>query len=296
MDERKKILVVDDEEGWLQTTKRILESNYEVTLLEDHTKAAQYLKQQNFALVILDLNMPGTSGLEVLKQMREVDPNLRAIMLTGYANVDSAVESMKIGALDYISKGTGNLASALRTRVAQALARETVRSNRQNPSIAELIEMGESAELEFKASARWDIRNHRLNKELEKVVVKTVASFMNSDRGGTLLLGVDDSGLVVGLKGDYSTLGKRQNRDGYEHLLMTLLTDAFGTDCSPFIDVLFHKESEEDVCEVLVKPSPKPMFVQDDKAEHLFIRVGNSTRLLSTREAIEYCKVRWPTT
>jgi len=163
-------------------------------------------------------------------------------------------------------------------------------------TIRNLIAKGESAELEFKASARWDTRNHRINKELEKVVIKTVAAFLNSYHGGVLLLGVDDNGAIVGLRGDYSTLGKKQNRDGYEHLLMTLLTNEFGADCSAFISLGFHKIGDEEICQVSVKPAPRAMFVEDDRTANFFIRSGNSTRLLSTREAIEYCNNRFPRT
>jgi Putative DNA-binding domain len=160
--------------------------------------------------------------------------------------------------------------------------------------IASLIARGESGELEFKATARWDIVQKKPNKEMEAVVVKTVASFLNAEAGGTLLIGVEDNGNVLGLQHDYKTLGRKQDRDGFENWLTTLLLDAYGKDASPLIRITFHEVESKEVCRVVAQPSPKPVFVRDDKAEHLYIRTGNSTRLLSTREAIEYCKVRWP--
>lgn len=156
-----------------------------------------------------------------------------------------------------------------------------------------LIAKGESEELEFKSSARWDIKENKLNKEMERVIVKTIAAFLNSEKGGTLLTGVDDNGTVIGLQHDYKTLGKRQDRDGYENFLTTLLLDYFGKDCSPLIQITIRQLDGKDVCRITAKPSPKPIFVKDEKGEHLFIRAGNSTRILSTREAIEYCKIRW---
>jgi len=88
---------------------------------------------------------------------------------------------------------------------------------------------------------RWDIRQKKASKEIEAVVVKTVASFLNSEAGGTLLVGVDDGGAVLGLEHDYETLGKRQNRDGFENFLTTLLLDAYGKESSPLISITFHE-------------------------------------------------------
>jgi predicted HTH transcriptional regulator len=127
---------------------------------------------------------------------------------------------------------------------------------------------------------------------LEKVIVKTIAAFLNSEKGGALLIGIDDSGQIVGLQQDINSIVKK-NLDGYESFLTDILLNATGKDASLFIHITFHQVQDKDVCRVIVKPSPKPVFVSEDKAEHLYIRAGNSTRLLSTREAIEYCKSRW---
>ncbi len=155
------------------------------------------------------------------------------------------------------------------------------------------IARGESATLEFKSSARWDFKEGRVNKAMEQVIVKTAAAFLNTD-GGTLLIGMDDSGKALGLEHDFKTLGKKQNRDGYENFLTTLLLNEFGKDCAPMIQTSFCQLEGKDVCRLTFKPSPKPAFVKDGTAEHLFIRAGNSTRQLTTKEALDYCKQRWP--
>ena len=160
--------------------------------------------------------------------------------------------------------------------------------------VRSLIAGGENATLEFKSSARWDVRENKANKVMEQIVVKTAAGFLNVESGGTLLLGVEDDGNVLGLENDYKTLGKRPNRDGYENWLTTLLLEEFGKDASPLIRISFHDTDGKEVCQLALKPSPRPMFVKDGNGEHLYIRAGNSTRLLSTREAVEYCKQRWP--
>ena len=77
-----------------------------------------------------------------------------------------------------------------------------------------LIAKGESAELEFKSTFRWDLKENKVNRALENVVLKTLAGYMNGN-GGTLLIGVADDGSIVGLENDYKTL-KKQDRDGFE--------------------------------------------------------------------------------
>ena len=158
--------------------------------------------------------------------------------------------------------------------------------------VAALISQGESATLEFKSSARWDIQQNQVNKALEAVVVKTVAAFLNSE-GGTLLIGVDDHGNILGLQHDYQTLAKKPDRDGYENWLTTKLLGEFGKDCSPLIHISFHPLNNKEICQVAVNRAPKPCFVKDKGDEVLFIRAGNSTRQLNSRETVEYAKQHW---
>src|SRR3546814_17718588 len=70
-----------------------------------------------------------------------------------------------------------------------------------------MIAEGESEELEFKQTLRWDIKEGRVNKELEGVIVKTIAAFTNSFNGGTLLIGVSANGESTGLEHDFACLG-----------------------------------------------------------------------------------------
>jgi len=129
---------------------------------------------------------------------------------------------------------------------------------------------------------------------MEQIVVKTVAAFLNSERGGTLLLGVDDDGNILGLKPDYKMFGKQNSRDAYENFLTTLLLNNLGKDVTPLFSITFHHIEGEDVVRLTAKPAPKPYFVREGNAEHLYIRAGNSTRGLTTKEAIDYCKIRFP--
>lgn len=153
--------------------------------------------------------------------------------------------------------------------------------------------MGESHGLEFKSSARWDMRESKPNKEMEKIIVKSVAGFLNSEHGGTLLIGVADDGTMLGLDHDYRTFKDRQNRDGYEQFLTNLLFNAYGYDRSPYVRITFHSVQEKQVCRITVRPSPTPVWVKVDNMEQFYVRTQNSSRALTAREAVDYIKHRW---
>ena len=167
--------------------------------------------------------------------------------------------------------------------------------------IIDLITEGESAQLEFKSTARWNLRESKKSKVMEEVILKTVAAFLNSD-GGTLLIGVADDGTVLGLQPDYQTL-KKKDRDGYELWLMNdLLLKEFGKAIAPSIAVSFGLVDGKDVCRVTVQPGPEPTYVtikdpkSDQPVECFFIRTGNSTNKLDKPSDItNYTRNRWST-
>ncbi len=105
MENEKKLLVIDDEPAIREGVRRILESeSFQVETFASGHAALERIKQEPFDLVITDLKMPGISGMEVLKAIKEIQPDLPVIFITGYSSVDSAVEVMKLGAVDYIAK------------------------------------------------------------------------------------------------------------------------------------------------------------------------------------------------
>lgn len=116
----KMILVVDDELTARQLTRECLEqSGYSVEPAQDGKEALKKLSESTFDLAILDLKLPDMSGLDILKECRKDFPEMPVLMLTGHATVETAVEAMKEGALDYISKPF-NL-EELRVKVRKAL-------------------------------------------------------------------------------------------------------------------------------------------------------------------------------
>ncbi len=103
----KKILLIEDEEPIRRVLIRILEEenkDYEITECEDGKLGLNRLKKEDFDLVMCDIKMPKMDGVEVLQKARESSVNVPFIMLTGHGNVSTAVEAMKLGAHDFISK------------------------------------------------------------------------------------------------------------------------------------------------------------------------------------------------
>ena len=102
---RKRILVVDDDESlrWV-TQAQLQQGGYEVTAAADGNAALDSIRQAPPDLVITDLKMPGMSGLELLRKIRTDYPGIIVIMVTAFGTVENAVEAMKAGAYDYVTK------------------------------------------------------------------------------------------------------------------------------------------------------------------------------------------------
>jgi signal transduction histidine kinase len=98
------ILVVDDEMGPRESLKMILHPYYNVHTAERGTQAVEMLKEIPVDLVTVDLKMPGFSGINVLEKVKQYDPDIEAIIITGYGSLDTAIEGLRLGAFDYISK------------------------------------------------------------------------------------------------------------------------------------------------------------------------------------------------
>lgn len=102
---KSRILVVDDEESIREFLDIMLrKEGYEVTMAEDGAKAIDVLKKKTFDLVISDMQMPQVTGMELLKHVKDNFPDLLFMMITAFGTTETAVEAMKLGAYDYITK------------------------------------------------------------------------------------------------------------------------------------------------------------------------------------------------
>jgi len=104
-DVKRKILIVDDEPGIRELCKAIvLASGFEPYTAPDGIEGIRLLEEIQPDFVLLDVNMPGRSGMDILREARVRFPSARIVIMTGYATVDRAVEAMKLGAHDYLTK------------------------------------------------------------------------------------------------------------------------------------------------------------------------------------------------
>jgi len=102
---KTRVLLVDDEEQFVDAlSERLALRDYEITTSLNGEDALEKIRQYNYDVVILDVAMPGTDGIEVLREIKKLKPLTEVIMLTGHGAVETAIEGMKLGAFDFLMK------------------------------------------------------------------------------------------------------------------------------------------------------------------------------------------------
>jgi len=105
MPAQPKVLIVDDEERFRATMCKLLTvRGLEAVTAGSGKEAIEKLRQNPYDVVILDVRMPEMGGVQVLSEIKKIDPQAEVIIMTGYASVDTAKEIMKLGAYDYVLK------------------------------------------------------------------------------------------------------------------------------------------------------------------------------------------------
>ncbi len=100
-----RVLFADDEKSLQEFMRSELPRlGHEVTVCPDGKAAFKALEKTPFDAAILDLRMPGMTGIEVLEQLKQVSPDTEAVMMTGHASMETAIEALRLGAFDYITK------------------------------------------------------------------------------------------------------------------------------------------------------------------------------------------------
>lgn len=102
--DQPEILVIDDEVGPRESLRMLLKPDYQVHTADCVEAGLKMLKENNPDTIVMDIRMPGISGIEGLRKIREIDPHLSVIMLTGFGALETAREALRLGANDYISK------------------------------------------------------------------------------------------------------------------------------------------------------------------------------------------------
>src|SRR6202165_725922 len=102
--ELPQVLVIDDKMGPRESLRMLLKPNYQVHTADNVEAGLRILREKKPDAVISDIRMPGTSGIDGLRKIREIDPHVAVIMLTGFGALETAKEALRLGANDYISK------------------------------------------------------------------------------------------------------------------------------------------------------------------------------------------------
>lgn len=163
--------------------------------------------------------------------------------------------------------------------------------------VLEMIQEGETHHVEFKTTMRYDMREHKVNKKLEEVILKTIAAFSNG-QGGTLIMGVTDEMEIAGLENDYNSL-KEGTKDGFELHLRNLVNHAYGVEfASNNLSISFPVIEENEICVVEVKPGIRPVYttVTDrggQKSQKFYVRSGNSSPEMPITEIASYIQNRF---
>lgn len=137
--ERARILIVDDEPAIRSGLATILETaDYRVQAVDSGEAALASFEEQDFDLALLDIRMPGMSGVELMQEIHAQWPHTAVILLTGYGSLDSAIAAVRAGASDYLLKPSG--AERIRNSVARALKQSM--EERQREELVERLREG----------------------------------------------------------------------------------------------------------------------------------------------------------
>ena len=142
MSDKSHILVIDDEKNYLLVLQTLLEDEgYTVTAISDPETALAFLAESEVDVVVTDMKMPKVSGREVLQHVKKSWPYIPVLIMTAFGSIESAVEAMKYGAFDYITKPFSNDELLLSIHNATELARAhqmCIRDSSKNASAAQV--------------------------------------------------------------------------------------------------------------------------------------------------------------
>ncbi|MFK5922782.1 MAG: response regulator [Verrucomicrobiota bacterium] len=305
VERKSRVLLVDDNLTNLQVLFQALEQEgYELLVAQSGEEALDIAREACPDLILLDINMPGIDGYQTCVQLKEDEKTRDSVIVFLSARGDTAdkVRGLEIGAVDYIDKPfqfEEVLARVRKHLEIHARERQLEQANEElearlgegfrdlnDASVATVINEGESDQLEFKSTLRWNLHTNKSDKRMENACLKTIAAYLNSG-GGTLMVGVDDEGVALGLETD-----KFSNEDKLLLHLNTLIMNHLGGEFAQLIKATIHTVDEQRVLVVQCLHSVEPVFFRRDNDEYFYVRTGPATAALSPSEVIAYLKGR----
>ena len=193
---------------------------------------------------------------------------------------------------DFLIERRRLLSTGINDFMDSLLAQQATKQLGGTELVMQLMKNGESEQVEYKSSLRWDYKENKKNKDLESVISKSVAGFMNA-KGGTLLIGVGPDRQILGLENDYKSFSKDQNRDGFEQKLTSIMGGELGKDVTTLVTASFIDLDGKDICWVRVEPSFRPVYIEQNGDFKFYVRLGNSTQPMNVKESADYITHRW---
>ena len=226
---------------------------------------------------------------EYLKQVKDKFPNA--------LNLQVVPEDENLWKLDNYELFLQKRRKLLAKKLNKFLERlTTTEESKVRVSMEELIAGGESNELEFKSSLRWDYKDEKVGKKLEDVILKSISSFANVE-GGKLIIGVGDNGEILGLDHDYTYL--RGDKDKFEVHLRNIINHAFGENfCASGLSIKFNKINDSEICIIDILKWKKPLYLESkdkngQRSKKFYIRSGNTSQELGLDEISDYITSRF---
>ena len=199
---KARILAVDDEKVILDSFRKMLVlGGYCIDTVESGAEALGLIHKHDYDFVFTDLKMPGMDGVEVTKSVRHLRPDIDVIVITGYATIESAVETVKYGAMDYVQKPFTE--DELLEFVGKAVIRRQERMEQQARHKIRLIQPGTS-----ESKSRFELNVPA------GVFVSPQHAWAKIEMNGTVRVGVDD--LVRKLFGKVQQVGLPENGKKYQ--------------------------------------------------------------------------------
>lgn len=270
---------------------KLNENKYEVTLLGEEYLKLNSEDRKNFVCKLI-LEFPVINEIfysVISNKVKEFKKNDIIDLITKKSNLHGSTILRRtrtiISWFIWLEKNTGYVKVIDRKVIVNNINKTLV----ERP-ISERLKDRQNPNLEFKSSFKYDVKLKQPNpKVLEKVIAKTIAAFMNSE-GGTLFIGVDDDGNVIGIENDYTIL-KKKNSDGFElELRQSIEKHLKNKIANEFLKLKFHKIDSKEICEINVIPTQVPVFLYTEEGrQECYVRIGNSSKLYNYEEFYLYC-------
>ncbi len=267
MNEPPRILVIDDEEGICAGCRRALEpEGYIVETATTGQEGLRRFREENFDLALIDVVLPDMRGVDLLKPILEKDPDAVCVVITGYATVELAVQAIRSGAYDFLSKPF--TADVLRMRVAQGLERrrlvlEAKRLQKKEEEARELARAKEELERldRFKTTFMWTVA-HELRAPLNALQSFLLAIFKGyispEEQHEVLERAIQRVQELLDLVDDLLKLAAAKSEKGLEKREPVSLADVLGE-----VAPLFQKEAEAKGLTWTVEVRARPVVQAD---------------------------------